>query len=75
MLAAQKEFTGATPHSEWLSSWIDWRKVRPDSWRIFWLKDVTEQAMPRSWLRFTMRLHQGTKKVTAGTPVDNQIAT
>ena len=40
----------------------------------FW-REVATENMPRAWIRWAMAEVQAHRKVTAGTPGDNQIAT
>lgn len=63
--------------TDWLAPWLDLRRVRgePDVWVRMWTREVDSKRLPREWIRWGMREVQALKKVTPGTPVDNQIAT
>lgn len=73
---ARGAFARRSTYLDWLSPWLDVSAVGSSlhSWERFWYHDVQAANMPRWWLRETMRLHQSTRKVNAGSPVDNQIA-
>ena len=45
------------------------------SWNHLWLHEVEIDEVPRAWLRWAVEFLQGLRKVTSGTPVDNQIST
>lgn len=62
---------------DWLGPWIKLDVLRRDraGWVEFWTKQVTREALPREWIRWAMTELQALRKVTSGTPVDNQIAT
>jgi hypothetical protein len=62
---------------DWLGPWINLDALRRDraGWVEFWTRQVTREALPREWIRWAMTELQATRKVTSGTPVDNQIAT
>lgn len=63
--------------ADWLSVWLDLRKVMTERavWIRMWTREVETRRLPREWIRWAMREAQALRKVTAGTPVDNQIAT
>lgn len=62
---------------DWLEPWLDLERIRsePASWVSFWTREVSKEHMVRQWIRWAMTEVQAVQKVTAGTPVDNQIAT
>ena len=62
---------------DWLGAWIDLDKIQSDpaGWVSFWTRQVSAERLPREWVRWAMNEVQATRKVTSGTPVDNQIAT
>ena len=64
------------PVVDWLHPWIDSAAIatQPDSWGRMWLHEADAAEVPREWIRWAVRFLQGTRGVTAGTPVDNQIA-
>jgi hypothetical protein len=61
---------------DWLGPWIDLDVLRRDrqGWVEFWTRQVAPDALPREWIRWAMTELQALRKVTSGTPVDNQIA-
>lgn len=63
--------------SDWLAPWLDLRRVRRerDVWVHMWTREVMAKHVPREWIRWAMSEAQALRKVTPGTPVDNQIAT
>lgn len=70
----------ATPNSamlDWLGPWLDLTYIRTHhpEWMSFWTHDVEWESLPREWIRWAMGEVQALRKVTPGTPVDNQIAT
>jgi hypothetical protein len=62
---------------DWLAPWLDMRRIRADraGWVEFWTREVSMKQLPREWIRWAMAEVQATRKVTSGTPVDNQIST
>lgn len=62
---------------EWLGPWLDLGYIRThrSEWTSFWTREVQRERLPREWVRWAMGAVQALKKVTPGTPVDNQIAT
>ncbi|MGY1727820.1 hypothetical protein ACI79J_12700 [Geodermatophilus sp. SYSU D01062] len=62
---------------DWLGPWIDLEVLRRDrqGWVEFWTRQVAPEALPREWIRWAVPELQALRKVTSGTPVDNQIAT
>jgi hypothetical protein len=60
---------------EWLESWIDLPSIRNNlsSFAKFFLYETDTSHLPREWLRWAFRTLQATRKVSPGTPVDNQI--
>ncbi|WP_212841662.1 hypothetical protein [Catellatospora sp. IY07-71] len=62
---------------DWLEPWVDLNRVRAEhpGWIAFWTRECLMERLPREWLRWAMSEVQALRKVTPGTPVDNQIAT
>ncbi len=62
---------------DWLSGELDFGKAKKSamSWYRFWLIDVTDNAMPRAWLRWASGLLQQFSGWSRGTPGDNQLST
>jgi hypothetical protein len=62
---------------DWLEPWFDLDRIRaePDRWVTFWTRECAAEYLPREWLRWAMSEVQALRKVTPGTPVDNQIST
>lgn len=62
---------------DWLAPWLDLSYIRThrSDWVSFWTREVEKGNLPRDWIRWAMTEVQAVKKVTPGTPVDNQIAT
>jgi predicted nucleic acid-binding protein len=61
---------------DWCEPFLDLRKVcqsRGD-WDKLWFEAAEMTEVPREWLRWATRWLQGTRRVTAGTPGDNQLA-
>ena len=44
------------------------------SWNHLWLHEAETDEVPREWLRWAVGWLQGLRRVTPGTPGDNQIA-
>ncbi len=61
---------------DWLSPFVDVRKLSRErrSWNRLWLYEATAEDLPREWMRWAVRMLQGVRKVTPGTPGDNQLA-
>lgn len=61
---------------DWLLPWLDPSRMWSDAQSLtqFW-REVATENMPRAWIRWAMAEVQAHRKVTAGTPGDNQIAT
>lgn len=66
----------ADAYSQWLSPWIDGERVlqEPSAWARFWMREIQIGDVPLQWVRWAFQHAQGTRKTTAGTPVDNQIS-
>lgn len=66
-----------TTARDWLGPWLNLPMIRSqhDAWLHMWIREVDTAQLPREWIRWAMREVQAVRKVTAGTPVDNQIAT
>ena len=62
---------------DWLSAELDFGKAMgsASSWYRFWLFDVSDQAMPRGWLRWASGLLQQFSAWSRGAPGDNQLST
>jgi hypothetical protein len=62
---------------DWLAPWLDLHRVRRerDVWVHMWTREIVTRRVPREWLRWAMSEAQALRKVTSGTPVDNQIST
>jgi hypothetical protein len=62
---------------DWLEPWLKLDRIHDErpKWVTFWTQECAKERLPREWLRWAMREVQALRKVTAGTPVDNQIAT
>jgi len=62
---------------EWLGPWLDLGYIRThrSEWVTFWTREVQRERLPREWIRWARTELRALKKVTPGTPVDNQIAT
>lgn len=53
---------------------LDVIRAERDSWEQLWFDEVDVTEVPREWLRWGTHWLQGTRKVTPGTPGDNQLA-
>lgn len=65
------------PFSDWLTSRFDFVSAgfpRGDEWNRFWLYEVNAREMPCWWIRTACSALQATRKVTPGTPCDQQLA-
>jgi len=53
-----------------------WSAIRSDlaSWTRLLLEDTAIEGLPRNWLRWAAGVVADTRKVSTGTPVDNQVA-
>ncbi|MDQ7903537.1 hypothetical protein RB614_03290 [Phytohabitans sp. ZYX-F-186] len=62
---------------DWLEPWLQLNRIRSErpQWITFWTRECAKERLPREWLRWAMGEVQSLRKVTPGTPVDNQIAT
>lgn len=62
---------------DWLEPWLDLDRIRAERprWVTFWTRECSPERLPREWIRWAMREVQALRKVTPGTPVDNQICT
>jgi len=64
------------PYSDWIDGIVDLSQVvGGPSWVRFWLYDVEDRNMPRWWIRCACWILQALRKVTNGTPCDEQLAT
>jgi hypothetical protein len=63
--------------TDWLAPWLDLPRVKRerDVWVHMWTREVVTRHVPREWVRWAMSEAQPLRKVTTGTPVDNQIST
>ena len=68
--------TPGGPYRDWLTSYLDLAHIRRDmaSWFRFWFDEVSPSDLPIEWIRTTLAWVQRTRKVTPGTPGDNQLA-
>ena len=67
-----------TPARQWLNCDLDLYDLmhgQIELYRKFWFDDADASAMPRAWLRCAFYSLQADRRVTAGTPVDQTIAT
>jgi hypothetical protein len=62
---------------DWLEPWLLLKRIRAErhQWIKFWTRECSTEQLPREWLRWAMQEVQALRKVTPGTPVDNQICT
>jgi hypothetical protein len=62
---------------DWIEPFVDLSSIGRDrrSWDRLWLYEATAEEVPRAWIRWAVRLLQATRKVSRGTPGDNQIST
>ena len=62
---------------DWLEPWlqVDLIRTRRAHWIGFWTRECSAERLPREWIRWAMQEAQALRKVTPGTPVDNQICT
>ncbi|HMY16569.1 MAG TPA: hypothetical protein PKA58_09635 [Polyangium sp.] len=66
----------APPYSDWIEGFVALSGIIHDtSWVRFWLYDVDARHMPRWWIRTVCWILQSLRKVTDGTPCDEQLAT
>lgn len=61
---------------DWLSAELSFDSVKANdhSWYRFWLFDISDDAMPRSWLRWASGLLQQFSRWSPGTPGDNALS-
>jgi hypothetical protein len=66
-----------SPYRDWIVPFIeiDSGLLYSADWIEFWLYLVDKEALPRQWLRWGFSFAQRFRKVTAGTPGDEQLAT
>ena len=64
------------PVLDWLGPFVDVSVIARsfESWNHLWLHEVTIAELPREWLRWAVMVLQSVRRVTPGTPGDNQIA-
>jgi hypothetical protein len=64
-------------YRDWLNPFLDLGRIAEEfaSWNHLWLHEADLGEVPREWIRWAVGFVQATRKVTPGTPVDNQIAT
>jgi hypothetical protein len=64
------------PYADWLSAFVDVRLIHVlvPQWKLFWLRHATETGMPRQWLRWAFQHLQAYKRITDGTPGDEQLS-
>ena len=66
----------STPR-DWIDPWLDRTQILQSraSWTRLWLYEASLEMLPLHWLRSAMTYVQMVRRVTPGTPVDNQIGT
>lgn len=66
---------GEGAYYDWLSPFIqiDHRFLRGREWISFWLHGAKKENLPRQWLRWAHSFSQRFRKVTSGSPGDNQL--
>jgi hypothetical protein len=66
----------SSPCLDWLAPFLDIRRIAGEqaSWNHLWGHEVATEEVPRAWLRWAVGWLQGLRRVTPGTPGDNQIA-
>lgn len=66
----------SAPSLDWLGPFLDVARIASEqgSWNHLWGHEVVTEEAPREWLRWAVGWLQGLRKVTRGTPGDNQIA-
>jgi hypothetical protein len=64
------------PALDWLGPFVDLRRVDTDrrSWNHLWLHEVDVNELPREWIRWAVSFLPGVRKVSPGTPGDNQLS-
>jgi hypothetical protein len=64
------------PVLDWLGPFVDVPAIARsfESWNRVWLHEATIDELPREWLRWAVMVLQSMRRVTPGTPADNQIA-
>lgn len=64
------------PYLDWLGPFVDLPRLAQEraSWNHLWGQEVEARELPREWMRWAVGWLQGLRRVTAGTPGDNQIA-
>ena len=62
---------------DWADPWLNRARIlrEPESWAQLWLQDASVDLVPLQWLRSALGLAQMTRRVSPGTPGDNQLAT
>jgi hypothetical protein len=68
---------GRAAYRDWLAPFLDLGAVASSeaSFNSLWLYELDRHEVPREWLRWAVVQLQSVRKVTPGTPGDNQIAT
>lgn len=63
-------------YRDWCEPFLNLPAIAQDgaSWERLWFDELDAAEMPGSWLRWAVGWFQATKKVTRGTPGDNQLA-
>jgi hypothetical protein len=61
---------------DWLGPFVDLGRISAAraSWNQLWASEVTVEDVPREWLRWAVRWLQGLRRVSPGSPGDNQIS-
>jgi hypothetical protein len=64
------------PALDWLGPFVDLRRIAEErrSWNHLWLHEVDVKELPLEWMRWAVSVLQGVRKVTPGTPGDNQLS-
>lgn len=61
---------------DWLEPFVDRTRITPhrSSWNHLWYHEAATDELPREWMRWAVSFLQGVRKVTPGTPGDNQLS-
>jgi hypothetical protein len=57
-------------YNDWVSPYVDIRKIDTSDWNMFWLRDVVAAAVPTSWVRCLTEYHQMAVSVSHGNKID-----
>jgi hypothetical protein len=63
-------------YHDWLTPFIkfDGLLIYRAQWEEFWLHSADKSALPRQWLRWAFSFAQRFRKITSGTPCDEQLS-